>query len=172
MTIATPSVTANLDELFSRVTALETLAREHLPAHVANRISASPVVEAGTYTSSADVANALADLQGRVATLEALAHDHLGTPLPTRPVETVSVPETPEVTTPAPIPAPVEFRPANVDYAAVAYGLTDLKAKLRDGLTISDHELNAQYQGVVEWFVGCFAGDPSFDADTFRRNAA
>lgn len=167
MTTVASSVSTNLSELFSRVTALETLARENLPSHLAHRISAPATHEAGTYTSQADVSNALADLAGRVATLEALAHDHLGAPLPARTVETVSAPE-PVTDTPAPLP--VRPRTSGVDYGAVAYGLSQIKSKVRAALGGST-EVDREHAGAVEWFVGCFAGDPSFDADAFRRNA-
>jgi hypothetical protein len=173
MTTVASSVSTNLNELFSRVTALETLARENLPAHLRHRITAPATQQAGTYTSDADVANALADLAGRVATLEALAHDHLGAPLPqSRTVETVSVPETP---TPEPTPAPVVITDAHgthaaVDYPAVAYGLTSTKSKIQARLGRSA-ELDREYAGMVEWYVACFAGDSAFNAAAFRRDA-
>jgi hypothetical protein len=65
----------------------------------------------------------------------------------------------------------VHGRPSGVDYGAVAYGLTDLKSKLRGVVTISDHELDNYYRAVVEWNVACFVGDVSFDAAAFRRDA-
>jgi hypothetical protein len=174
MTTVTSSVSTNLNELFSRVTALETLVRDEYPS-LAYRITAPATQEAGEYTSQADVSNALADLAGRVATLESLANQHLSAGLPTRTVETVSVPEpVTETPAPAPVTAPAPVVTSNgtsgVDYGAVAYGLSDLKRKIRGALGGSA-EVDREHTGAVEWFVACFSGDASFDADTFRRQA-
>lgn len=57
-----------------------------------------------------------------------------------------------------------------VDYGAVAYGLTGIRDKFRQHLG-SSADLTREYEGAVEWFVGCFAGDASFDANTFRAQA-
>lgn len=57
-----------------------------------------------------------------------------------------------------------------VDYGAVAYGLSEIGAKFRQHLG-SSAELTREYEGAVEWFVGCFAGDASFDANAFRTGA-
>jgi hypothetical protein len=59
---------------------------------------------------------------------------------------------------------------SGVDYGAVAYGLSEIKAKFRAHLGTSD-DLTREYEGAVEWFVGCFAGDASFDANAFRAAA-
>ena len=59
---------------------------------------------------------------------------------------------------------------AGVDYSAVAYGLTSLRNDITEALG-SSQEITRRYAATVDWFVSCFAGDASFDADTFRRNA-
>lgn len=56
---------------------------------------------------------------------------------------------------------------AGVDYAAVAFGLTDLKAKMESAVGRS--AVANEYRGVCEWFAGCFAGDSAFDRAAFLR---
>lgn len=59
---------------------------------------------------------------------------------------------------------------SGVDYGAVAYGLSEIGAKFRQHLG-SSGELTREYEGAVEWFVACFSGDASFDANAFRSQA-
>lgn len=59
---------------------------------------------------------------------------------------------------------------SGVDYGAVAYGLSEIGAKFRQHLG-SSSDLTREYEGAVEWFVACFSGDASFDANAFRSQA-
>lgn len=59
---------------------------------------------------------------------------------------------------------------SGVDYTGVAYGLSDIGAKFRQHLG-SSGDLTREYEGAVEWFAACFAGDPAFDANAFRAAA-
>ncbi len=61
-------------------------------------------------------------------------------------------------------------RASGVDYTGVAYGLSEIGKKFRQHLG-SSSALTSEYEGAVEWFVACFAGDSSFDANAFRAAA-
>lgn len=124
-----------------------------------------------TFVTRAEFLRELAEINRRIQGLYNLA-DRLG--------YTVDVPEAesvPEAQSDHDAPsvvnnsaAPVEGLSSGVDYAAVAYGLTSLKADIVGALGASA-ELNRRYAQAVDWFASCFAGDASFNGTDFRRAA-
>jgi hypothetical protein len=57
-----------------------------------------------------------------------------------------------------------------LDYAAVAFGLSEIKRKVAQ--LAGGHDLATEYAGTVQYFADVFAkADPSFDADAFRSQA-
>lgn len=95
---------------------------------------------------------AFANLVTRVEALEALATQIKGSPVstPARRTETAA-------------------RSA-LDYAAVAFGLSEIKRKV--GQLSNSHEVASEYEGTVQYFADVFAkADPSFDVAAFKRDA-
>jgi len=61
------------------------------------------------------------------------------------------------------------------DYAAVAFGLSEIKRKVSQvlpSLSTASVSMEDEYTGAVQYFADVFAkADPQFDADTFKRQA-
>lgn len=61
-----------------------------------------------------------------------------------------------------------------VDYAAVAFGLSEIKRKVAPLISRGDYtsEVTREYRGAVQYFADVFAkSDPAFDADQFKADA-
>lgn len=130
-----------------------------------------------TFVTVEEFRSAIADLKARVTGLENLAN-RLGyavdVPATETVPESVSDADAPSVssngsTTETPA-TPSNGAVSGVDYGAVAYGLSQIKATMVSHLG-SSAELNREYAGAVTWFAACFEGDASFDRATFERTA-
>lgn len=102
---------------------------------------------------------AFANLVTRVEALETLARTLRAQGGSTAVSETYNRPQ-----------APVTGGTTGVDYAAVAFGLSEIKRKVAQ--LAGGHDLATEYAGTVQYFADVFAkADPSFDADAFRSQA-
>lgn len=124
-----------------------------------------------TFVTREEFRAAIDELNARVQGLYNLA-DRLGYSVDVPEVN--SVPEAQSDADRPSVHAPVELHPngsaSGVDYRAVAYGLTTLKTKIENHLGRSTF-LDNDYRDMVRWFVACFEGDASFNAEDFRGAA-
>lgn len=122
----------------------------------------------------------IAALKGRVSTLETLAAElkRNGVRGYTAPVTASALPtRTPggsyDAVTGSSRPSATTTT-SDVDYGAVAFGLSEIKRKVADLLGASRGlgALQSEYPSTVQYFADVFAkADPSFDADAFKRQA-
>lgn len=102
-------------------------------------------------------------LKGRVSALENLAAQLKGSPVST-PARRA------EVTRDVTGTAVRSSARSTLDYAAVAFGLSEIKRKVAQINGV--HGLGNEYAGAVQYFADVFAkADPAFDVEEFKRQA-
>lgn len=116
-----------------------------------------------------EAAQKLAELDKRVGALEALAARHLGARYDaSTPVSTAETSAARTTTTATAAPSST-----GVDYAAIAFGLSEVKRKVAVALDSSSaSRMASEYAGTVDYFADVFAkSDPSFNRNEFNRLA-
>lgn len=146
----------------------DNITREEAQAYVSGIEQGGTRLRTEMQAARDDLALQIGELGDRVTTLETLAHS----------LRAGMGSETRIQAHQAPLPRRESTVPATattVDYAAIAFGLSEIKRKvgqLVSGDGIGTSQMAGEYEGTVQYFADVFAkADPNFDEGAFKLQA-